>query len=526
MLWIRGEVFDHGIFNTSVRWTVAKVLDYLSTLRPSTNAWKLTQSAWVEVTTLRCKPVLSESEAIAYWQVFTVLHESVVGRCGDAIDLRTVGVFLMCQVFHRARTNHIAQSEMWPSSERGPAATSPRQSMSPRGTSPRVVVSAQASILRGKETTVALLSFMRTHFTCFLQVVSFCLEGEATRVDAADFDLLAVILCAGSAFDTPYALLSEAVPDLATKGSIASKALKTFVEWALAWNEELYPSIDPSIAAPSHLAPMPGSGPTSALNITGVNKATWFQQPVPAEVGYLNITSCTDAVIYFTSKARFCLISGCHDCTIILGAVSSLCTLQNCEKVSVHVAAHCFKSESSTDSSAYLFCHLPPILTGDTRGIKLAPFNVLYSGMDSILERGNLTLDPGYVDTWAKPICCTLGSPDETLGGRSGSYDESNSTSYHFVHPNNFQPVIVPEPGAVALPGSRLCLPQVYDDALKERVAEMQRFHRQLAELTDAERRRSAQQAIQGHFREWLQATGKSRQLADLARMAMQEQAA
>jgi len=72
--------------------------------------------------------------------------------------------------------------------------------------------------------------------------------------------------------------------------------------------------------------------------------------------------------------------------------------------------------------------------------------------------------------------------------------------------------------GSAAL--SVLCLPQVYDDAVKSRAEEMRSFYQSLAEIGDEGKMKRAQQAIQGHFREWLQSTGKSRQLADLARMA------
>merc|ERR1712113_396325 len=116
----------------------------------------------------------------------------------------------------------------------------------------------------------------------------------------------------------------------------------------------------------------------------------------------------------------------------------------------IHVAAHSFKMENSIDSSAYLYCHLPPILTGDTRGIKLAPFNVLYSNMSKVLQDANMNLDTEFVDVWAHPVCCTLGAPDETLGGRSGNLDEPTNSTYHFVHPENFQPVVVPEQSAAS----------------------------------------------------------------------------
>lgn len=65
----------------------------------------------------------------------------------------------------------------------------------------------------------------------------------------------------------------------------------------------------------------------------------------------------------------------------------------------------------------------------------------------------------------------------------------------------------------------KLCLPQVYDDALRAREEAMKVFHKMLAEITDEGQRKRAQQSIQGHFREWLSNTGKARQLADLAKM-------
>jgi hypothetical protein len=325
-----------------------------------------------------------------------------------------------------------------------------------------------------------------------------------------EFDLLGLILCGGSSPSKPHARLSEAVPELCSKSSMLLRELWKVIDTCLTWNEELYAPVEYSPAARS-------------VNISGLNRTTWFQRPLSAEIDFLNITSCIDCVIYVPTHVHFCLIAGCHECTIIMGAVSAVCTVHTCEKISVHVAAHCFKMENSIDSAAYLFCHIPPILTGDTRGIKLAPFNVLYSQMNAVLQSAGMKLEAEYVNAWAHPICCTLGSPDETLSHRSGNLDELNTSTYHFVHPANFQPVVVPDSNPTpALRGEtcQLCLPQVYDDALKNRGEEMQNFHKMLSEITDEGKRKRAQQAIQGHFREWLQSTGKARQLADLARLS------
>lgn len=517
LFWVRSETFDHGVFNTSVRWTVTKVLDFVTTIRHGVAPKNiLGRSTWVDITTTRCKPTLSEAEAAAYWHVFTVLQQSILGQFGEWLDIRLIGIVLMCQVFspHRVRTDQFAKStEMWPGHERNVVnVSSPRHS--PRGSSPRVAVSAQTTIGRGRDSSGAMLAFVRQHLGDFLQLTGFALKAE-TNFSNEEFDVLGLVLGAGTSLTHPFAKISEAVPELVSKKTMPVKELRKYVEKNLVWNDEVYGTGE-SLVSPDVVL-------MKTVNITGINKTTWFQRSAKAEVEFLNIVSCNDCAIYITSPARFCLITGCHDCTIIMCGVSILCTIQNCEKISVHVAAHCFKMENSIDSSAFLFCHLPPVLTGDTRGIKLAPFNVLYSQMSNVLQSTNMKLDSEFVDTWAHPVCCTLGSPDETLGGRSGgALDDSNHTTYHFVRPADFQPVVIPEAEQRPLASPSLCLPQAYNDALKTREEEMHDFHRQFAQITDEGKRKRAQQAIQGQFREWLQATGKGRQLADLARLSQQ----
>jgi len=524
MLWVRSEVFDHGAVNTSVRWTAPRVLEFLGSLRAIISSTTIGRATWIEATTTRCEPALSEGEAAAYWHVFLVLRWALPGphqNAGDSLDIRFIGSVLMCQVFtpHRIRTDHKAMSsEAWPSQERA-SISSPRHH-SPRGTPPRVVVSSQSSIGRGRDASAAIVAFVRQHLVNFLQVACLSFTAEPASVTAEEFDTMALVLCGGQSLMAPAPRISEANPDLLSKRTLPAKDLQRWAESVLVWNDELYPSVEQP-TTPALVEPW-----GATISIAGMSKATWFQRPSSTAIEYINITSCTDCVIYIISNSRFCLIDGCHDCTIIMPGVSAVCSVKHCEKISIHVAAHCFKIENSIDSSAHIYCHVPPILSGDTRGIKLAPFNVLYSKMDALLASIDMTLDPRHVDTWAHPVCCTLGSPDETLGGRAGSFDDSHTSTYQFVHPKNFQPVIIPESnrrGSFANPKdvpSNLCLPQVYEDAMQTRAEEMRGFHRMLSEIKDEDKRRRAQQAIQGHFREWMQSTGKSRHLADLARIA------
>jgi len=557
MLWVRSEAFDHGAFNTSVRWTVPKVMEFLGSFRSAVASVSIVRTVWVEVSTTRCKPALTEAEAMAYWHVFVVLQQSILtsseesdragfgmiscwkSRRGSrvpcaaviapsdiSLDIRIIGLLLMSQVFspQRGRTDQFAKSgEMWPGLERASAGvSSPRHS--PRGASPRITLpgltGSQASVNHRRDVSSAMLAFTKQHLGYFLQVACLALQVEPQSVSQEEFDILGLLLCAGTSPGQPLRRLSEAIPELCQKRTMPMTELLDTAEKLLTWNEEVYTSVDHPVQEPID----PTGGQT--VNITGMSKATWFQGSASPDIEFLHITSCDECTIYITAKVSFCLIAGCRDCTLIMSAVSGMCTIHNCEKLSVHVSAHSFKMENSIDSSAYLFCHVPPILTGDTRGIKLAPFNVLYSQMSSILQSAKMNLDPEFVDIWSHPICCTLGALDETSGGRSGSQraDGPNHSTYHFVHPSTFQPVLVPEPGGKALRARdgrhQLVLPQVYDDALKGHEEEMAALQRLMADTGDEAKSKRAQQAIQGHFREWLQSTGKARQLADLAKMA------
>lgn len=309
----------------------------------------------------------------------------------------------------------------------------------------------------------------------------------------------------------PIWKVSEAIPGLTGGATVTPTHLRGIVEKCLVWNEEVY-TFD--VASQTQVSS------SKAINIMSLTKTTWFQRPAAASIDYLNVTGCTDCCIYVMGSIRFCLVAGCHDCTIVLGGVSTLCTIQNCEKISVHVAAHCFKMENSIDSSAYLYCHVAPILTGDTRGIELAPYNVLYSQLEYVLEAASMRQETDFVDVWAHPICSTLGSPDETISRNHGFDSEQTNSTYHFVHPMHFNLCVVPEMGR--RPQYALVLPQVYNDALEHGKQEMHNFHEQLSQIKDETLRRKAHQAIQGHFREWLQTTGKSRQLSDLVKLSSQ----
>eukprot|EP00435_Cladocopium_sp_Y103_P054349 s1338_g17.t1 len=110
-----------------------------------------------------------------------------------------------------------------------------------------------------------------------------------------------------------------------------------------------------------------------------------------------------------------------------------------------------------------------------------------------------MTLDSNFVDVWAYPICCTAGMQNDTLS--RDAFQEEQNTTYHFVHPSKFFPVVVPETGPRGV-APQLVLPE-------ERQEEIRQVMNQLKGISNETAQRKAQERIQSCFKDWLQSTGK-----------------
>jgi TBCC domain-containing protein 1 len=272
----------------------------------------------------------------------------------------------------------------------------------------------------------------------------------------------------------------------------------------MAHNDVLYPPENIFREAPDRFADM----------VMNANRTTVFrhQADIPNVVN-LTVASCSDSVIYIAAHVPYVHVISCSDCKIVVCAVSRVLSMQHCERVSVHVASSALKLDNCVDCRAYVYCRTPPILTGDTRGIALGPFNVVYSELPELLGLAGLALEEEHVNTWAYPVCSTLGMGASMQAPLSDGL--TDFSTYQVIDPEVWLPTSIPEARKAT---ARLCLPQVYSDAFAAHVEEVGQLLQQMATLDDASRHR-AQTTTQGYFREWLSHTGKSRQLTDLARM-------
>ena len=94
----------------------------------------------------------------------------------------------------------------------------------------------------------------------------------------------------------------------------------------------------------------------------------------------LTINGCEESNIYIDSAVGSVLIHSCVNCTIFIAAVGKTATIEKCEGTTVIVAANQLRIGNCVDTLVHSYTpKMPPIIYGDTRNLKLAPLNVMYS---------------------------------------------------------------------------------------------------------------------------------------------------
>ena len=100
---------------------------------------------------------------------------------------------------------------------------------------------------------------------------------------------------------------------------------------------------------------------------------------------------CEESHIYIDSMVSCLLVSSCINCTIFVAAVSKTATIEKCENVTLIVAANQLRIGNCIDSLVHSYTHKhPPIVYGDTRNLRMAPHNVMYSNLPNHLVSANI----------------------------------------------------------------------------------------------------------------------------------------
>lgn len=286
-------------------------------------------------------------------------------------------------------------------------------------------------------------------------------------------------------------------------GVIESCNIVPLLSAKLSWNDILFPAFDVNGPAEHTVLTSPDVL-RKCLLICNQTKTTILEPAMKSDRHpvSVHIVNCSDTTIYLSEKVQFVSLVGCTDCELVALAVTGGIVVNNCDKLIVRAVTASLRFENATDCSAFAYTTRAIILTADTRGITLAPFNVLHSKHHDLLNaKTGLYPDASHSTTWALPICCTL----------------TDSSSYVILSPDKIRLVNFPEfhllGGSIKL---AVCWPDVYATALSEKLAQYEQIKDEIAAIADPGSIHKVNSVIAGHFREWVTANNKTKTMVDI----------
>ena len=490
VLYVKSDIFDFSILHSTTKWNVPSVCSLLEELKNACGNRTVTRSKWIDVSTSK----LSLVEAQCYWSVFTSTANTTGVQGGDWMDLSILGILLLCQCYpnSRARAESFHRTEVFAQSLATSAVASP---------------AVNASLARPPTSWNPLINLPKLirdngHITQFICDNVEILVGIITLNLGTDDD----IPVSGEEVSKLGVLLAcetnRSITDviLGTMSGMKSSDLAAVLKISIQWNDKLFPPLEVS-SRPERLA-FSWSGRQS-LYITNQSRTTimhsWTPESKPANVYVLN---CSETTIYIPGPVQNVSIMGCVECeVVILTSIGSVVASYS-DRVIVRVVASALRLESCTDCHAFVYTTKGIILAGDTRGIQLAPFNVVYSSHTDDLARAGLHPDSSHATLWCQPLCATL-----------------SESPYSLLAPNRLRLTHYPELNPRTEPKLAVCLPQIYADALMDKNASIMSLKSELASVTDPANIPKLNAIISGHFREWITSSNRTRTMSDFLKL-------
>ena len=496
-IYVNAEVFDHAVLHSSAKWTFQAVSSLVEELKMACPNRTVTKSKWLDLACSR----LSISEANAYWSVFIATKGFILGQLGDWIDLQTLAILLLCQCFPnaRARAGSFHRSEVLAQTLAATVVTthSPANSPMNRASPNRNGLLNLAKLLRDNS---VIMSFISDNLSFLVNLVALNLTPDDDfDVHAEQVDKLGVLLCApGGNGSLSSHLLSRGTQ------SIKASALVPLLGTEITWNDTIFPQFDLTTPSQQILRTSETRG-SDSLYILNHNRGTILRtyQDAP-NTSNMYIVNCSDTSVYIGGSVRNVYIAGCIDCEIVLMAVTGSCVVNHSDKVIVRTVTASLRLENSTDSHAFVFTGRGVVLTGDTRGIVLAPFNVTSSTHESVLSaKTGIYPDSSHATLWAQPISATL-----------------NESPYMLLSPEKLRLISFPELVNTAHRKHVVCLPQVYADAVFRKQTQLQDLRNEILSISDESNVTKINSIIAGHFRDWITSHNRARTIVDIIKQA------
>lgn len=120
----------------------------------------------------------------------------------------------------------------------------------------------------------------------------------------------------------------------------------------------------------------------------------------------ININNCKECNIFILTNIEYLKINLCVDCYIICLSVEMITTLFNSNNIDLHVVSRNLKIENTMDTNIYVYTETNLIISGDTRNIQLAPYNILCTHQKKCLDNSKITFNEKNCKLYAYPLNC------------------------------------------------------------------------------------------------------------------------
>ena len=491
-IYVNAEIFDFAVINSSTKLSLPVVSSAIEELKAICPSRAVTQSKWTEV---MCSGKLSLSEAQSFWSVFSAARESVLGQFGDWINIQTLGLLMICQCFPntRVRADSFHRSEILAQSLTT-AAISPSHTNSSVGLGRSPGRSHLLNISNLLRDNASIQQFVSDCIPLIVGMISLELvaDGDFT-VGIDEVNKLRILFLPQHGHD----LAEQLMGGLTT---ISSSELISRLSTMISWNAELFPQYDLNSGPDSSRK---DTGEIGMIHIVNQTKCSLvLTETASPTASNIYVVNCSDVSIFVAEHTRNVSIFGCTDVEIVLMAVTGSVVVNFSDRVTLRCVASHVRLDNAIDCRTFVYSTRSTILTGDTRGVELAPFNVLYSRHQGLLEgKSVLVTHASHATLWSQPICATL-----------------TETPYVLLSPAKFALVRFPEFVPHNENSLAVCLPEVHAEALERKRRLIEELRSQLKSLPDESSAQKVNSVLSGHFREWISANNKLRPIVDIIR--------
>ncbi len=156
---------------------------------------------------------------------------------------------------------------------------------------------------------------------------------------------------------------------------------------------------------------------------------------------HLRVESCENSSVFVLAVFKSISVIGCRSSSVFCGICSGAARIEHCESCSVHVAAVRLFATNVLDSDIYLLTPKSPIICGECRCMRLAPFNITAPNLQSLLSSAGLGSEHCAASRWDAPMFL------DAEGSFRPKSEGAHAQGVSLLPPALFFPCSVPLPG-------------------------------------------------------------------------------